>query len=69
MRVKDSRVLKKYVMRRFPLMVKMREDMFMERNGKYELDSGEDFPNSYEKYYTTAKYAYNHRIKGIHFIT
>jgi hypothetical protein len=39
-RVKDSRVLKKYVMRRFPLMVKIREDMFGERIGRYEIDSG-----------------------------
>ena len=59
MRVKDSRVLKKYVLRRFPMMLRMREEMFMEKVGRYEIDSGEDIPDIYEKYYTTAKYAYN----------
>ena len=46
-RVKDSRVLKKYVLRRFPMMLRMREEMFMEKNGRYEIDSGEDIPNIY----------------------
>lgn len=68
-RVKDSRVLKKYVLRRFPMMLRMREEMFMEKVGRYEMDSGEDIPDIYEKYYTSAKYAYNHRIKGIYTVT
>jgi hypothetical protein len=36
-RVKDPRVLKKYVMRRFPLMLKNREELFMQKSGKYEI--------------------------------
>jgi hypothetical protein len=32
---KDPRVLKKYVLRRFPLMIANRESMFMDKVGKY----------------------------------